>query len=153
MRLWWRRFADRFFTCFHYNGTTKDLSPSAHHGLLPTIKASFLDNRVVASNKWKNSIKERLTLEPIQDVVCVRREVKVGQIKCTYMALALEYMCATINIDVPDSKAMLLPGRVPGYKDSDVKLRTTKHAIWDPLMRHSVLEAADPLCGSDEADE
>ena len=33
-----------------------------------------------------------------------------------------------------DSNAMLLPGRVPGYKDSDVKLlpsSTTKRAIWE----------------------
>ena len=33
---------------------------------------------------------------------------------------------------------MLLPGRVPGYKDSDVKLlpsSTTKHAIWELYLQ------------------
>ena len=38
----------------------------------------------------------------------------------------------------PDSNAMLLPGRVPGYKDSDMKLlpsSTTKHAIWELYLQ------------------
>jgi len=33
---------------------------------------------------------------------------------------------------------MLLPGQVPGYKDSDVKLlpsSTTKHAIWELYLQ------------------
>lgn len=33
---------------------------------------------------------------------------------------------------------MLLPGRVPGYKDTDVKLlpsSTTKHAIWEMYLK------------------
>ena len=33
---------------------------------------------------------------------------------------------------------MLLPCRVPGYKDSDVKLlpsSTTKHTIWEPYLQ------------------
>ncbi len=33
---------------------------------------------------------------------------------------------------------MLLPGRIPGYKNSDVKLlpsHTTKHAIWELYLR------------------
>ena len=33
---------------------------------------------------------------------------------------------------------MLLPGRVPGYKDSDVKLlpsSTTKHTIWEQYIQ------------------
>ena len=37
-----------------------------------------------------------------------------------------------------DSNAMLLPGRVPGYKDSDVKLLpsiTTKRAIWELYLQ------------------
>ena len=37
-----------------------------------------------------------------------------------------------------DTNAMLLPGRVPGYKDSDVKLlpsSTTKHAIWELYLQ------------------
>ena len=39
-----------------------------------------------------------------------------------------------LHVHVPDSNAILLPGRVPGYKSSDVKLlpsSTTKHAIWE----------------------
>jgi len=38
-----------------------------------------------------------------------------------------------------DTNAMLLPGQVPGYKDSDVKLlpsSTMKHAIWE-LFYHA----------------
>ena len=41
-------------------------------------------------------------------------------------------------ITYPDSNAMLLPGRVPGYKDSDVKLlpsSTTKHSIWEQYIQ------------------
>ena len=37
-----------------------------------------------------------------------------------------------------DSNAMLLPGRVPGYKDSGVKLlpsSTTKHALWELYLQ------------------
>ena len=37
-----------------------------------------------------------------------------------------------------DSNAMLLPGRVPGYKDSDVKLlpsSTTKRTIWELYLQ------------------
>ena len=47
----------------------------------------------------------------------------------------------------PDSNAMLLPGRVPGYKDSDVKLlpsSTTKRAIWKLYLQaaaNSVMRA------------
>ena len=39
---------------------------------------------------------------------------------------------------LPDSNAMLLPGRVPGYKDSGVKLlssSTTKRAIWELFLQ------------------
>ena len=42
--------------------------------------------------------------------------------------------CSIPTTYSPDSNAMLLPGRVPGYKDSDVKLlpsSTTKRTIWD----------------------
>ena len=42
---------------------------------------------------------------------------------------------------LPDSNTMLLPGRVPGYKDSDVKLlqsSTTKHAIWELYLQAAV---------------
>ena len=40
--------------------------------------------------------------------------------------------------NLPDSNAMLLPGRVPGYKDTDVKLlpsSTTKNSIWKQYLQ------------------
>lgn len=54
---------------------------------------------------------------------------------CVLLSLCL-YLCKC----VPglDTNAMLLPGRVPGYKDSDVKLlpsSTTKHAIWELYLQ------------------
>ena len=39
---------------------------------------------------------------------------------------------------------MLLPGRVPGYKDSDVKLlpsSTTKHAIWELYLKAAATDS------------
>ena len=47
-------------------------------------------------------------------------------------------MLIVYGIISTDSNAMLLPGRVPGYKDSDVKLlpsSTTKHAIWELYLQ------------------
>ena len=46
--------------------------------------------------------------------------------------------CMELCHHLPDTNAMLLPGRVPGYKDSDVKLlpsSTTKHAIWELYLQ------------------
>ena len=48
------------------------------------------------------------------------------------ISFTLVHVYSTVLL--PDSNAMLLPGRVPGYKDSDVKLlpsSTTKHTIWE----------------------
>ena len=68
--------------------------------------------------------------------------------------------------NLPDSNAMLLPGRVPGYKDSGVKLlpsSTTKHALWELYLQAAAsssmravayptaLAAASPQCSGDEA--
>ena len=39
---------------------------------------------------------------------------------------------------LPDSNAMLLPGKVPGYKDTDVKLlpfSTSKNSIWKQYLQ------------------
>ena len=47
-------------------------------------------------------------------------------------------MCIITPHNLPDSNAMLLPGRVPGYKDSDVMLlpsSTTKHTIWEQYIQ------------------
>ena len=50
----------------------------------------------------------------------------------------LNFHVPTSTTYSPDSNAMLLPGRIPGYKDSDVKLlpsSTTKHAIWELYLQ------------------
>ena len=49
-------------------------------------------------------------------------------------------MCHSMVLcqNLPDSNAMLLPGRVPGYKDSGVKLlpsSTTKHTLWELYLQ------------------
>ena len=51
-------------------------------------------------------------------------------------------MVSCLPCHSPDSNAMLLPGRVPGYKDSDVKLlpsSTTKHAIWELYLQAAMI--------------
>ena len=86
------------------------------------------------------------------------------------MCISLASSHSVIQLS-PDSNAMLLPGRVPGYKDLDVKLlpsSTTKHAIWElylqvaatSLMRgsgilhiHPAMAAASPIHNGDEANE
>lgn len=43
-------------------------------------------------------------------------------------------MILTHFLYLPDGNAMLLPGRIPGYKSSDIKLlpsSTTKRSIWE----------------------
>ena len=55
-------------------------------------------------------------------------------ISCTHLCMCLQLHSIVLSHNLPDSNAMLLPGRVPGYKDSDVKLlpsSTTKHTIWE----------------------
>ena len=52
----------------------------------------------------------------------------------TSLCMCMQLHFIVLPHNLPDSNAMLLPGRVPGYKDSDVKLlpsSTTKHAIWE----------------------
>lgn len=42
--------------------------------------------------------------------------------------------CLSSLLAIIDSNAILLPGRIPGYKNSDLKLlpsSTTKRSIWD----------------------
>ena len=54
-------------------------------------------------------------------------------ISYTHLCMCLQLHSIVLSHNLPDSNAMLLPGSVPGYKDSDVKLlpsSTTKHAIW-----------------------
>ena len=44
--------------------------------------------------------------------------------KCKYIHVRVHctQQCITFTHNLPDSNAMLLPGRVPGYEESDVKL-------------------------------
>ena len=54
--------------------------------------------------------------------------------KYTYVRVHCIQQCITFTHYLPDSNAMLLPGRVPGYKESDVKLLAStiiKHTIWE----------------------
>jgi len=54
-------------------------------------------------------------------------------------AITVYYFMLLLNFhNLPDSNAMLLPGRVPGYKDTDVKLlpcSTTKNSIWKQYLQ------------------
>ena len=63
--------------------------------------------------------------------VCVCACVRV----CVHVCVCI----ITPSHNLPVSNAMLLPGRVPGYKDSDVKLlpsSTTKHTIiWEQYIQ------------------
>ena len=42
--------------------------------------------------------------------------------KYTHVRVHCTQQCITSTHNLPDSNAMLLPGRVPGYEESDVKL-------------------------------
>ena len=50
--------------------------------------------------------------------------VKMRHLKCKYTHVRVHctQQCITFTHNLPDSNAMLLPGRVPGYEESDVKL-------------------------------
>ena len=54
--------------------------------------------------------------------------------KYTHVRVHCTQQCITFTHNLPDSNAMLLPGRVPGYEESDVKLLAStiiKHTIWE----------------------
>ena len=50
--------------------------------------------------------------------------VKMRHLKCKYTHVRVHctQQCITFTHNLPDSNAMLLPGRVSGYEESDVKL-------------------------------
>ena len=59
----------------------------------------------------------------------------------THLCMCLQLHSIVLPHNLPDSNAMLLPGRVTGYKDSDVKLlpsSTTKHTIWELYIQAAV---------------
>ena len=62
---------------------------------------------------------------------CVKREREKGGVKSenetfkckyTHVRVHCTQQCITFTHNLPDSNAMLLSGRVPGYEESDVKL-------------------------------
>ena len=60
--------------------------------------------------------------------------------KCKYTRVRVHctQQCITFTHNLPDSNAMLLPGRVPGYEESDVKLLAStiiKHTIWELYLQ------------------
>ena len=60
--------------------------------------------------------------------------------KCKYTHVRVHCIpqCITFTHNLPDSNAMLLPGRVPGYEESDVKLLAStiiKHTIWELYLQ------------------
>ena len=57
-------------------------------------------------------------------------------LKCKYEHVRVHCIQQSITFthNLPDFNAILLPGRVPGYKESDVKLLAStiiKHTIWE----------------------
>ena len=90
----------------------------------------------VHGNKGRTLNKNWMTLTQVQNVVqfimnctCVEREGERVR-----LCKVLVYVLCHVYYVVIDVNAMLLPGRVPAYKDSDVKLlpsNTSKHAIWE----------------------
>ena len=78
------------------------------------------------------------------------------------------YHMHVLPVNIIEANAMILPGRVPGYKRSDIQLlpsSTTKHKVWELYQQISgneasvllhfylPLAAAPSSCGSDEAHE
>ena len=60
--------------------------------------------------------------------------------KCKYEHVRVHctQQCITFTHNLPDSNAMLLSGRVPGYKESDVKLVAStiiKHTTWELYLQ------------------
>lgn len=53
-----------------------------------------------------------------------------------------------IHACVTEANAMVLPGRVPGYKSSDIQLlpsSTTKHKVWELYQQAASLESMRPV--------
>ena len=54
------------------------------------------------------------------------------------------YLYKSVCVIRIDTNAMLLPGRVPGYKDTDVKLlpsSTNKHSIWELYLQAAAADS------------
>ena len=87
--------------------------------------------------------------------------------KCMYEHVRVhctqQYITFTHNL--PDSNAMLLSGRIPGYKEADVKLLAStiiKHTIWELYLQAAATTSMRAVAhpspslssgGSVEADE
>ena len=54
-------------------------------------------------------------------------------------------------VPVIEANAMVLPGRVPGYKRSDIQLlpsSTTKHNVWELYQQAAAVGSTRPVCYS-----
>ena len=58
------------------------------------------------------------------------------------------HACLTCKQKLIEANAMVLPGRVPGYKRSDIQLlpsSTTKHQVWDLYQQAAAAESTRPV--------
>ena len=63
---------------------------------------------------------------------------------CTRDMHVHRYLYKSVCVIRVDTNAMLLPRRVPGYKDTDVKLlpsSTTKHSIWELYIQAAAADS------------
>ena len=69
-------------------------------------------------------------------------ENKTFKCKYTHVRVDCIQKCITFTHNLPDSNAKLLSGRVPGYKESDVKLLPStfikRHTIWELYLQTAV---------------
>ena len=75
--------------------------------------------------------------------VCEREREKTYKRHYVHMHVH-RYLYKSVCVIRVDTNAMLLPGRVPGYKDTDVKLlpsSTTKHSIWELYLQAAAADS------------
>ena len=56
-----------------------------------------------------------------------------------------------LPVNIIEANAMVLPGRVPGYKRSDIQLlpsSTTKHVVWELYQQAAAAGSTRPVCYS-----
>ena len=108
------------------------------------IKSSYIKTGPVPrvhGNTGKQP-KHHLTLQQIKDVV---------QYILTYAGITLLYMSMHLQLltwlctHVTEANAMVLPGRVPGYKSSDIQLLPTKHQVWELYQQAASRESMRPV--------
>ncbi len=68
-----------------------------------------------------------------------------------YMYAGKHMHLHAVPFNTTDANAMVLPGRVPGYKRSDIQLlpsSTTKHKVWELYQQAAAVESTRPVCYS-----